>query len=216
MNLFGRVVKTIGEVGATASKHAPGVTEKLIRPAGSLVGKTIGGIGKGSVKALGGAVKGVNRAIESGAGKRAGKAAANTIGTAAAEMRNVGSGINKAAKVLEGKELPKVNKVLHDVTGKNFNGKKWGAMVKKSDDAVIFGHKATALGSSVIVAGGLAAGAVGAVKEFNDSRVGRNTGSTTNAPTNTYATMGNSYANNAGATGDLVLALNDQRKTGIL
>lgn len=98
------------------------------------------------------------------------------------------------------------------------------ALFRRDDSSIILGAKATPLGIGVIGAGMLVAGSGKATKNYMQSLRGTNDGTLrSNAPINTYAQgqqvsshqIGHSYANNAGATGDLVFALHNQRKTGI-
>lgn len=90
-------------------------------------------------------------------------------------------------------------------------------LLKRSDKSLL-GVKATWKGMALAVPGALALGSPKAVKTFMDQRKGTNNGYLyTNTPMNTYGqAMGNSYANNAGATGDLVFALHNQRHSGII
>lgn len=218
MNLTGRVIKTIADMAKTVDDLTPGFID-VWGVAGKFAKPVVEGGLKGGINVANKLVGGIVKANENKVVRKIGKATAKTTGYAAAEVKNVGSGINKAANILKGKEMPRLNKVVGDVTGKDFNGKKWGAMIKESEDSIMFGHKATALGSTVLVGVGLSQGVLSAGKEFNKERQGINVGSAMNAPINNYAvgpTMGNSYANNAGATGDLAFALHNQRKTGIL
>ena len=94
------------------------------------------------------------------------------------------------------------------------------ALFKRDETSVLLGAKATKLGVGVIAAGSFIAGTPKAANTFVEMQKGRNDGSVrTNTPVNNYAQtgqMGHSYANNAGATGDLVFALHNQRHTGIL
>ncbi len=86
----------------------------------------------------------------------------------------------------------------------------------------LIGWKMTGRGKLAFTAGALAVGSVGATKDYTESRIGRNDGQLYR-PTPTmsnpydlssqmaYSQGGQSYANNAGATGDLVFALNNLR-----
>lgn len=91
------------------------------------------------------------------------------------------------------------------------------ALLKRSDESLL-GVKATKKGVALAIPIALVAGTPAATKEFLNQRKGTNDGQLyTNAPINTYGkALGNSYANNAGATGDLVFALHNQRHTGII
>ena len=69
---------------------------------------------------------------------------------------------------------------------------------------------------TIIVGAGAVIGTKDAIEDRVRKQQGRYTGTSGNAPTNTYAYQGASYADNAGATGDLVLSMHRQRHTGIL
>lgn len=91
------------------------------------------------------------------------------------------------------------------------------SVLKRSDESLL-GVKANWKGHALAVPAALAIGAPAAAREYLDMRRGQNDGQLyTNAPVNTYGqAMGHSYANNAGATGDLVFALHNQRHGGII
>ena len=97
------------------------------------------------------------------------------------------------------------------------------ALFKRDDSSILLGAKATKLGVGVIFAGSLVSGVPKAAQDYMLMQKGQNDGTVrTNAPVNNYAQqmanqrVGSSYANNAGATGDLVFALHNQRHSGIL
>ena len=91
-----------------------------------------------------------------------------------------------------------------------------------SIDKSLIGWKFTGRGKLALTAGALAVGTATASKDYVDSRVGRSDGQLyrpTPTMSNPYdlssqmahSSMGHSYADNAGATGDLVFALNNLR-----
>lgn len=90
-------------------------------------------------------------------------------------------------------------------------------LLKNTDDNLI-GMKFSTLGKGLLLVGALGVGAADATQDFTRSRIGSNDGqSYNNAPLingQTFKAMGNSYSDNAGATGDLVFAMHDQRNTG--
>ena len=92
------------------------------------------------------------------------------------------------------------------------------AILKRDESSLLLGMKFTGLGTALAVPGALMAGTPKAVKTYMDLHRGTSDNRIyTNAPINTYGqALGNSYANNAGATGDLVFALHNQRHTGII
>ena len=77
------------------------------------------------------------------------------------------------------------------------------------------GLKMRPLAKGMIVAGGAMQGVINAKNKFQDSRMGTMDGQLTTA-TPKMTSQGNSYSpsysNNAGATGDLVFALNNNRR----
>lgn len=89
----------------------------------------------------------------------------------------------------------------------------------KSDDESLLGAKVTKLGTGVFVAGSLVLGTGKAVGDFSKSRVGKNDGNIYNHTPmingQTFSSMGSSYADNGGATGDLGFALHNQRHIGL-
>ena len=105
------------------------------------------------------------------------------------------------------------NKILN--TNK-YTGRRIGQILKDSDESVLLGKKATKFGVGVIAAGGAVMSAKDAVVDKMHAQQGRVVGSAGNAPVNNYAYQGASYADNAGATGDLVLSMHRQRHSGIL
>ena len=100
--------------------------------------------------------------------------------------------------------------------------KKLGLIEKTTLDKSMIGWRFTKRGKAAMTAGALLVGSAGATKDYTESRIGRNDGQLYR-PTPTmsnaydlssqmaYSSIGQSYANNAGATGDLVFALNNLR-----
>ena len=141
-------------------------------------------------------------------------------GQSISEVNLLGTAGKGLFEMAQGFEAPELNKLRTGITGKNYTGTKYLGLIKKTDNNLL-GYKATGLGQLALGTVALGAGVVDAGKEFNASRMGRNVGTVKNAPINSYAedrqgTMGNAYANNAGATGDLVFALHNQRHNGFL
>lgn len=85
------------------------------------------------------------------------------------------------------------------------------ALLKRSEDSFI-GVKATGVGTALFVGSSLVAGTPEAVKQANRNRQGTNFDS---SPTS-VAPSTPAYANNGGATGDLVFALNNLRHGGMM
>lgn len=153
---------------------------------GSNIGKHVGMMGQVAATDL----KGIN----------------NTLGvlTGGVKVQPLNNGLNK---------LLKTNK---------FKDMRLGQIIKDDPDAVLFGKRFTKLGAVGVAGITLGVSAKDAMQNRIRAQAGANTGLASNAPVNTYAqdqtfpTMGASYANNAGATGDLALSLHRQRHTGIL
>ena len=103
------------------------------------------------------------------------------------------------------------DKVNVPFTKGNKQMKNLGQLIKKDSDSLI-GYKATKRGA--LVAGGImmASGVPGAGEQFIKNRQGTNFDqqATTSAP------RVPAYANNGGATGDLVFALNNLRHGGMM
>lgn len=84
------------------------------------------------------------------------------------------------------------------------------ALLKASDESLI-GLRTTKLGTTLAIGGAAIMGAPRGIKTFVDERQGYSDGQATgHAPTMP------AYAQNAGATGDLVFALNDLRHGGMM
>ena len=127
-------------------------------------------------------------------------------------------GANNIAGVLtNGYEAKGFNAARNKILNTNkYTGRRVGQILKDSDESVLLGKKATKFGVGIIAAGGAVMSAKDAVVDKMHAQQGRVVGSAGNAPVNNYAYQGASYADNAGATGDLVLSMHRQRHSGIL
>ena len=127
-------------------------------------------------------------------------------------------GANNVAGILtNGYEAKGFNAARNKLFNTNkYTGRRIAQILKDSDESILFGKKATKFGTSIIVGAGAIVGTKDAVQDRLRKQQGQYTGTSGNAPTNTYAYQGASYADNAGATGDLVLSMHRQRHTGIL
>lgn len=85
-----------------------------------------------------------------------------------------------------------------------------GQLLRRSNDSLI-GYKTTGLGTAVAMTGAFAMGVPSAVEEYNTSRQGQFAGTYQMGAIPGLVPQGHAYANNAGATGDLVFALNNNR-----
>ena len=82
----------------------------------------------------------------------------------------------------------------------------------KKDEGSLIGWRATKRGAALAIGGALVAGVPGATKEFIQSRQGTNMDMQPVTPAPSIP----AYANNGGATGDLVFALNNLRHGGMM
>ena len=210
MSRIGRFVDDITPTAEKVAKKAAGGATKI-------VGKgAVGGFNVGK-KALAKGTGAVANFLEKdGVGKLAsntGKFAANLATEAETTVHGVNNLLGKATRGYEAKGL---NNFLNKTLKTNqFDGRRYGALIANSDTN-IFGFKATKLGVGALMVGGAVMGTKDAMQERIAQQRGAAAGSGTNAPINNYAYQGHSYADNAGATGDLVLSMHNQRKTGIL
>lgn len=95
----------------------------------------------------------------------------------------------------------------------NFDGIKiHTGLIKSAPDYSVLGVKTTAFGTAVAVGAGFASGVPGALTTYNKNRQGTNYDSQATS----VAPRTPAYSNNAGATGDLVFALNNLRHGGMM
>ena len=226
LGLGGRLTKLAYSAvmgGAKLAKKAAPTAGKVISGSGKIIGKTAVGGFKAGVHATNSGIglinklKGVDwQGVKTTVGKHAGMAGS----AIATDVKAV----NNAAGILTGGvNIKPLNQGLNKLLNTNkFDGKKWGALVKNNPNAVLTGKSLTGLGTIAVVGAGTVIAAGDATRDHLRARAGVSTGLASNAPINTYSgdqtfpTMGASYANNAGATGDLALSLHRQRHSGIL
>ena len=127
-------------------------------------------------------------------------------------------GVNNITGILtNGYEAKGFNAARNKLLNTNkYTGRRIGQILKDSDESVLLGKRATKFGVGVIAVGGAVMSTKDAVADKIHAQQGRVVGSAGNAPVNNYAYQGASYADNAGATGDLVLSMHRQRHSGIL
>ena len=113
-----------------------------------------------------------------------------------------------------------INNILGAATrGIEINGKRVGALIKDTDTNLL-GKKFTKLGTTAIVGAAAIGSVADGTKNAIRARQGQIMGVQGNAPINNYsqdqyAYSGHSYADNAGATGDLVLNMHANRGSRI-
>ena len=188
--------------------------------------KTLGRIGGNSLRY--GAEGGLNffervstKAVEIGEKGTVKKVASNAgkfSAHLASDVETTIRGANNIAGVLtNGYEAKGFNAARNKLLNTNkYTGRRIGQILKDSDESVLLGKRATKLGVGVIAVGGAVMSTKDAVADKIHAQQGRVVGSAGNAPVNNYAYQGASYADNAGATGDLVLSMHRQRHSGIL
>lgn len=101
---------------------------------------------------------------------------------------------------------------IHVLKGDSWITGKQPLIKTGADNFMPFGIKATGLGTTIAVGGSLLSGTPQAVEQWNKGRQGTNMDS---QPVS-LAPKTPAYANNGGATGDLVFALNNLRHGGMM
>jgi hypothetical protein len=228
LGLAGRLTKAAYTIAAGAGKVI-GAAEKAATS--NTAKKIVGKVGGGAINTTFKTAANVGRTGTriglklsqvdwKGVGAKVGK----HIGMAGSAVATDVKAVNNAAGIVTGGfNIKPLNQGLNKLLNTNkFDGKKWGALVKNNPNAVLTGKSLTGLGTIAVVGAGTVIAAGDAAGDHLRARAGVNTGLASNAPVNTYSgdqtfpTMGASYANNAGATGDLALSLHRQRHSGIL
>ena len=155
---------------------------------------------------------------EKGTVKKLANNAGKFTGHLASDVETTFRGVNNIAGILtNGYEAKGFNAARNKLFNTNkYTGRRIAQVLKDSDESILFGKKATKFGTSIIVGVGAIVGTKDAVQDRLRKQQGQYTGTSGNAPVNTYAYQGASYADNAGATGDLVLSMHRQRHSGIL
>ena len=165
---------------------------------------------KASTKAVEIGEKGTIKKLASNAGKFAGHLA-NDV-----EMTFRGAN-NIAGILTNGYEAKGFNAARNKLFNTNkYTGRRIAQILKDSDESVLLGKRATKFGVAIIATGGAIMSTKDAAVDRLHAQQGRVVGTAGNAPINNYAYQGASYADNAGATGDLVLSMHKQRHSGIL
>lgn len=199
----------------------PGV-EKIIEKSGKTLGRVGGNaLKRGAEGGLSFFEKVSTKAVEMGEKGTVKKLAGNAgkfTGYLASDVETTFRGVNNIAGILtNGYEAKGFNAARNKLFNTNkYTGRRIAQVLKDSDESILFGKKATKFGTSIIVGAGAIVGTKDAVQDRLRKQQGQYTGTSGNAPVNTYAYQGASYADNAGATGDLVLSMHRQRHSGIL
>ena len=165
---------------------------------------------KASTKAVEIGEKGTIKKLASNAGKFAGHLA-NDVETTFRGANNI------AGILTNGYEAKGFNAARNKLFNTNkYTGRRIAQILKDSDESVLLGKRATKFGVAIIATGGAIMSTKDAAVDRLHAQQGRVVGTASNAPVNNYAYQGASYADNAGATGDLVLSMHRQRHSGIL
>ena len=223
--LLDRVITNIvraGRFGINSVPYLKSVMDPALKKAGSIIGK--GGTAgiKGIAGKIGSFLGKVAEEKETGNFKKKVMRNANRVGRIGGhlvkDLEDTAIGIdNILGTATNGFEAKRFNEARNKIFKTNkYTGRRIGQLLKDSDESIILGKKATALGTTLVVGAGAVVGTKDAVQDRLRKQQGQYTGTSGNAPTNTYAYQGASYADNAGATGDLVLSMHRQRHTGIL
>nr|DAM44840.1 MAG TPA: hypothetical protein [Bacteriophage sp.] len=219
------LINRIAQLGPAFEKVNARLQKNLIGPLSGGIGSAIGNVGG---KILGKGIDLINaaRKVDYKSVGRAGlEKGKHGVGYTLHGLSNEAEYVGRSASLLRKQLLgdaPITTNYLgadHPIT----KLMKKTALFKRDDASILLGAKATKLGVGVIFAGSLVSGVPKAAQDYMLMQKGQNDGTVrTNAPVNNYAQqmanqrVGSSYANNAGATGDLVFALHNQRHSGIL
>lgn len=236
--MYERLITGITRFGRLASDLVPKGSKAIDyvgKHLGPIVGKgAVGGfkagagvIGKGLGKIAEFNENGTARKIASNAGKFSGYVARDVedtirgvnnltgLATNGVEIKSLNKVLNKGIDM-----IPETNKagawVKNKIGTNRFDGHRYVRLLKDSDESILLGKRATGLGVGIIAGGGMIMSTKDAAVDKLRAQQGRVVGSASNAPVNNYAYQGASYADNAGATGDLVLSMHRQRHSGIL
>lgn len=223
---IGRVYNTAKNVvmGVATSKTTEKVVSKVTRtaanavePGAGIIDKSIKGAQKLGSKATNPETyKKIGKAVEEGAGK-----VVDSVITNSADPQNykqIGkSHAIRSNKSLFGDEMHRriqggLDTVVHIAKGDSLLTGRKALITTGGDNLMPMGLKATKLGVGLAATAQLAVGTPQAIKQANTNRQGTNFDSrpVTSAPRTP------SYANNGGATGDLVFALNNLRHGGMM
>lgn len=223
---IGRVYNTAKNVvmGVATSKTTEKVVSKAtkaaanaVEPGAGIIDKSIRGAQKLGSKATNPETyKKIGKAVEEKAGK-----VVDSVITNSADPENykqIGkSHAIRSNKSLFGDEMHRriqggLDTVAHIAKGDSLLTGRKALITTGGDNLMPMGLKATKLGVGLAATAQLAAGTPQAIKQANTNRQGTNFDSrpVTSAPRTP------SYANNGGATGDLVFALNNLRHGGMM
>ena len=219
--MLDRILTNAVKAGRFILDNSPKVNRTIIK-GGEVVGPLAGkGVRNGINAGKKAAAKVTGKAadfLESEGPKKFASRAGKFTAQAARDVEYTARGVNNILGLAtNGKEIKTLNKGLNKMLDTNrFDGHRYFQLLKDSEDSILIGKRATKLGAGLILTGGAIMGTKDAVSERLQAQRGTVVGSAGNAPINDYAYQGASYADNAGATGDLVLNMHRQRHGGFL
>lgn len=214
--MMGRIIQALTGLTRLVEDNSAGIIKGAMKIGGK-AGKFIGDSAVfGGKKILGGAAAGTGKFhqfLQKGGPGKIKNAAGKFGGYAARDIDDTIRGMNNVlGKATGGVEIKGWNNLRNKMLDTNkYTGRKSFAILKDANDSIILGKRLTtgaaigAVGISGVM--GVADGTRNKIRE----RAGVMTGVSGNAPTNNYAYQGASYADNAGATGDIVLNMHANR-----
>lgn len=214
MGVFQRIGKQLKDLEPIA-KGAIKLGGKGIEKTGDWIGKQMGDATESGIKKMLAAGKNSTKKVadfvskdHSATATRIGK----VLGEAAQVAENDIKAINNfAGWATGGKEFKGFNNFRNKMLNTNkYTGRKLGAILKDSD-STLTGKQFTKFGVGALLVGSAVMGTADGARNQLRRRQGQMTGVSGNAPTNNYAYQGASYADNAGATGDIVLNMHANR-----
>lgn len=214
--MMSRIIKALTGVHRLVDDWSPTI-KNLATKGGAKGGELIGG----------GAVKGIKN-IQKGAAWATGKFAdfleqdgpkklKSNIGKfggyVARDVDDTVKGINNiAGRATNGIEIESWNKLRNNLFETNrYTGARSFQILKDDDNSILIGKKLTKGAATIAIGASAVMGVADGTKRKIQERAGTMTGVAGNAPVNNYAYQGASYADNAGATGDIVLNMHANR-----
>lgn len=214
--MMSRIIKALTGVHRLLDDVSPSIIGGATR-FGKKAGEVIGDNAEAGLNKLkSGAAKGTGKFadfLEKGGHKKLGSNISNFGGYVAQDIDYTVRGINNiAGRATNGIELKGWNKLRNTILDTNkYDGARSFKILKDADDSILLGKRLTAGATGIAIAGSAVMGVADATGRKIHERSGVMTGVAGNAPVNNYAYQGASYADNAGATGDIVLNMHANR-----
>ncbi len=214
--MMSRIIKALTGVHRLVDDVSPSIIGGATR-FGKKAGEVIGDSAEVGINKLkSGAAKGTGKFadfLERGGHKKLGSNISNFGGYVAQDIDYTARGINNiVGRATGGVELKGWNTLRNKMLDTNkYTGARSFKILKDADDSLILGKRLTFGAATIAVGGSAVMGlADGTMRKIHE-RSGVMTGVSGNAPVNNYAYQGASYADNAGATGDIVLNMHANR-----